>query len=492
MSEVQEFPRHPKNLVRHFLIANFLYLLVVHVWCAGAYPVGVDYARLVEPDSYTAAVIVGIEKTLLGGFAPAYHVLNLALLYGCMAATFFLTRRTVGGQVWMGSLAAAMLMANPLKSEAVLQVTGAVELLPALFALVALALYVSQKDQKRPGRAAATLACFALAVFMSERYLPLIIPLILLERFFRASERRRLLRLLPYAVVTVAAAFFHARFGQPQWPGFGQAFGPLCLIWYPIGLLPGTANFYSELPIAGWIVGAISVASFALIAWKAWQPAILFGLLAMSAMRLVSGGGHFDFVSMSGGGGMILPIAFFNIAFAALCRRIMWHPKWTQPTVYLTAGLCVVLFILQIQVIGEWRRAGREVATFQKDAAAWTAEHPGETLGVLPDWRFHGRAPAGLSESISWDTPFSRAVPHVSLLSVEDKAAFEKGIEIEEWGPSGGVLRVEGVDVVAALGQMCADASIIMRIAPLGEHGFRISVEPREGTLPEHLLPGTS
>lgn len=490
MSEAQELPRRPKNLVRHFLIVNFLYLLVVHVWGVGIHPVGADFARLAEPETCAAAIVVGVEKALFGGFAPAYLALNIALLYGCMIATFFLTRYTVGGQVWMGSLAATMLMANPLKSEAVLHITGAVDLLPALFALAALALYAPQKARRQPRRGAAAIACFIVAVLLSESYLPLIIPLLLLEILFGEGGNRRFLRSLPYLAVTIAAVVFHVRLGQLQWPGFGQAFGPLCLIWYPIGLLPGTAGFYSELPVAGWLVAAITIALFVLIAWKAWQPAILFGLLAMAAMRLVSAGAEFDFVHMRGGGGMILPIAFFNIAIASLCRRIMWHPKWPQPIVYLTAGLCVLLFVLQIQAIVEWRRAGREVAAFQKDAEAWASEHPGETLGVLPDWRFHGRAPLALSETISWDTPFSRAVSHVALISVEDKAAFDKGIVIEEWGALGGVLRVENEDPTTALGQMRHAPSIVMRIEPLGARELRIHVEPQEATLPEYLRPG--
>lgn len=492
MSEAQELPRRPKNLVRHFLIVNFFYLLVVHVWFIGAHPVGVDYARLAAPDSYLAAGVIGIEKAVFGGFAPGYHVLNIALLYGCMVATFFLTRYTVGGQVWMGSLAATMLMANPLKSEAVLHATGAVDLLPAFLALAALALYTSKSDGRILRRTVQAAACFALAAFLSEHYIPLIVPLILLEILFGERGNRRLLRVVPFLAITIAATAFHVWIGQVRWPGFGQAFGPLCLIWYPIGLLPGTAGFYRELPVAGWLVAAITTAFFALIAWKARQRAIVFGLIAMAAMRLVSAGEEFDFVHMRGGGGMILPIAFFNIAFASLCRRIMWHPKWPQPVVYLTAAVCVLLFVLQIQVIGDWRRAGREVAAFQGDAAAWAAEHPGEPLGILPDWRFHGRAPVALSESVSWDTPFSRVVPHVAVLTVEDKAAFEKDIRIESWEPGGGTLHFEGQDVAAALGQIRPDASIRMRIEPLGAREFRLYVEPRDGTLPETLLPAES
>ncbi len=411
-------PRPERNFVPHFMFFMLLYLLVVHVWSLNIYPLGRDYAAMAGSSRlpWGAAQLFDAELYVFGRFLPGYHAVNLLLLYGCMVSVFFLTRWVLRGPWWLGSLAATLMMANPLKSEAVLNLSGVGELLPAFYAFAALAVYAWEITAHRPWKRILALALLALASWPFHCNASLFLVCLLAEWLIAERDERSALRAAAAALIGVAALCAAA--ASPLHtlaPSLALAMAPLYFVFYPIGLLPeNTGLFRAVAPAACWLVLLLLIAA----AWRrrGQRRPLLFGLLSACAVRLLQGDPDFDLVHLLGGGAMLVPIALMNIAFAACCRRIIQHPKWLRPMIFLTSVLCLAFFGLQIRSNLLWNYAGNQVRAFQQAAEQCRREHPGTPPGVLRAYELVSGAPMMLSSAITYDTPFSRACPHYRLL----------------------------------------------------------------------------
>lgn len=437
--ETVDTPR-ARRMARQFLAANLLYLILVYVWGLGVHPMGRDYAILADLSvvAWPVRALLFIERGLFGGFAAGYHVVNLALFYGCLAALMHFTRYAVRGPVWLGSLAAALLMAQPVKTEAVLGVTGAVDLVPALFALLALSAYARHAERPSPRRYGMALAWFALAVQPFPGNCGVLLVLVLFEGLIVTPGRRTWARLTPFALITALCLALADGGPLRDLPNFRSAMTPLYFTFYPIGFLPRTAWYLIEHLLAWWAGLAAVLICACWIGKRAAHPAFTLGVAGLILFRLCQGRHSVDLTQMIGGGGLIVPIALFNVAFAAVCARILKHPKWPQIIVHGTTVLCLVLFAYQVRVNFHWRATGREVARFQQEAVAWAEAHPGKTLGVLPDVRAWAGAPVTLSEAIRYDTPFSRCVPHVSIRAMSWFDWKAPALCLRAWSAEGG------------------------------------------------------
>jgi hypothetical protein len=395
-----------RKFVPQFIIMMFVYMFAVYGWSLNLYPLARDFRCMAHPEQLPllAGALFRVEMGLFHRFVPGYILVNLALLYGCMIAVFFLTRYIVRGPWWLGSLSAVMMMANPLKSEAVLNLSGVQDLLPAFFALLFLACYA--RNLRYPSTRCRIVAwcVFLLALTFPQNIGLLLLPLVL-DRFLCEAPSRRW---MPFAVVGLAAIMVHFR--TFSWISLSPKgmFAPLFYVLYPLGLLPGTAAFYHAHPMLGWLAGGIVVALFVWLARAMGSPALWASVLAAVCMRFLQGNHLVDDVHLIGGGQLIVAIALVNIAVCEVCRRIIQHPKWLRPMVLITSVACVVLFILQGQVNLDWRAAGHEVAAFQRQS-----EHPGATpqkdIDAIPDTPFLGYAPRLPIESIRYATPFGPA-----------------------------------------------------------------------------------
>ena len=382
-----------------FLIAMAVYLTVVHIWSLTVYPLGRDYALMAAPETLPWLVrdLFALEMRAFGTFVLGYHAVNLVLLYGCMVALFFITCYTLGRQWWHASLAATLMMANPVKSEATLHLSGVADLLPAFLALAALALYAAHQRFGRRRLHGLALLLFALATLPFERNLPLVLVFVLYEVLIPPKETRNAVRLLPFLLVGGYALFLHRAALTASSLDAVAMFAPLHLIFYPIGFLPETLETFAQHPALGYTSACVGVLLLALIYRKARHPALLFAILAAVAMRLFQGSEPFDLVHRTGGGRLLVPVALLSLGAVALCQRIMEHPKWRQPTVYLSTLACVVLFVLQIFVILDWRRGGEAIQQFQAEAAT----------SVVPNLQGYGSAPIDLEAAMRYTTPFS-------------------------------------------------------------------------------------
>ncbi len=481
-------------------VAMAVYVAIVYGASLTIGPLGRDYILLAHPNesgSRLAGWVLSSEVRLFGDAAWAYHCVNLGLLYVCMLLLYRLTNRLIAGPWWFGTLAAVFFMANPVHSEAVLNLCGPVDLLPCLLALAAVTAYVEGALAPRVWNIVLAPLLFGLAVFAASQNAMLLPALIFFELLLSPRRERRLARLaLPTAFSIVAWCFTPDLLSLARLDPAGM-FGPLYLIFYPLGFLPSTARALVEYPVLGWAAAAAALFILFLIYRKARRPALLFGLLSAALIRLFQGDRFVDPVHMIGGGQLLLANAFFDIALVCLFHRIMDHRKWRRQIVILTTLLCVAFFALEFRSVLAWRHASALTRSFQQAAFAESAggnvERP---LAILPDFQYYVGAPMCLSASVAYETPFSAAIPAVALLPLH----YAPGINVaaDDLAEKGGTVTITSESPVDLLcypyalskpgGRQETDAAIIETIA-ISSHKLMVRITDKGLELPRPFVP---
>lgn len=429
-----------KNPVPAFLIAMLFYLCLVYANTLYIYPMGRDYCLLSVHCGYDTLMPrswITWEIDLFGKWVPGYHLMNLILLYGCMVALFFLTRHVVRGPWWMGSLAAVLFMANPVKSEAVLNLTGIQDLLPVFLALVSLACYAAHVRNSQWEKYLLSIVLFAPAMYWARSHLALVLAYVLIEIIIADRQERRLWRCIPFLLLFLFIAPVEMKNilrhnSSDPWDFMGM-FMPLHLIPYPIGFFPETLEGLQEQYGYVFVYCTIFVGVIIGLAYASHHRAFVFGILAAMSLRLYQGNNPFDVVHMIGGGQLLLPVAFISIAFAALVHRVIQHPKWLRPMIFLTAVLCVVFFGLQFQMNMIWRYAGQQIQVFQKAVIDAKQKNPDAHADVLANYRCYRGAPIDLLEAIRHETPFSEMLGYDSWIELSRNKKEWYDIEIIAW-----------------------------------------------------------
>lgn len=446
---MSELPKKPPRIVALRLrykdaydaVAMLVYLLCVYVWGLWIYPLGRDYAHLANSGAdlpFLAGQLFALEVRAFGDNPVGYHLVNMALMYACMLLVYHLVNKTVRGLWWFGSLAACLFMANPVHSESMLNLSGVGDLVPCLVGLAALTAYAWGATQTRivPMDVMA-LACAAFAAGAYPEYAALGAVMLAYEVLAVPRASRRLGRGIAFCVMTLAISIAAGHWRE--WGPFDvvQRFGPLYLVFYPIGLLPKTVEGFFARPWTLLFAVIAVVVVLALIYRKARRPELMFALIAMLLLRLVPVRIPVDWVHMIGGGQLLLPNVFFVLGLVVVVFRIMDHPRWRVPMISTTTTLVIIFFAMQWRSIKSWHDAGAYVREFQAQAAQ--AGKMGE-FGVLPDIQFYRGAPVCLSESVRYDTPFGKAVPHKSLLPVHTDSLAFNGSWVVSWSEHGGVV----------------------------------------------------
>lgn len=420
-------------------VAMVFYLFLVYGWGLWIYPLGRDYGHLANSGAdlpVIARQLWGLEVRLFGGNPVGYHLVNLALLYACMLLIYRFVNISVKGAWWFGTLAACLFMANPIHSEAIHNLVGVADLVPCLAGLAALTVYASNAASPSPGKhmLAYIAAGFAAGAYTESAMIGpalLAYELLVVPKALRSMGRGLRIGVLALTVAIVAKSF--RSFGLDD---LGQMFGPLYLIFYPVGFLPKTVESFHERPWTAWLAVAAVLVVITLIYRKAQRPILLFALVGMVLLRLTPQPRDVDWTHMVGGGQLLLPNALFNLGVVVLVFRIMEHPRWRLPMISITTMLVVVLFLMQWRSLKTWRDVGSYVRDFQAQAEKATGAGP--EVGVLPDFQCYRGAPVGLSESIRYDTPFSRALPNVPLLPVHPQQLRPDYVTVRSWSESGG------------------------------------------------------
>lgn len=471
-----------------------IYTSFVYAWGLGTHPMGRDYAVLAgagEGLPALSAALLRFELAAFGAHVLPYQLLNLALLYASVVFVYQLTLRVVTQPPWLGNFAAVLFMANPVHTEAVLNMTGSTDLLPCVAGLGALAAYAAWTETRTFLALAAAGSATAFALHFPTN-LPLLLVMALYEGLVRDPDSRRFRNLALPAVLTVAALALHAP--SLDWtPDPVRMWAPLYFILYPLGFLPESAHRFHAHPSAGWAAALVVATVILLILRKAGRTSIVFGLLGAFAARLVIPDRPVDPVHLVGGGQLLLANALVTVSVAALFLRMMDHPRWRMPLAASTTVIGAIFFALQIHANLVWKEAGREVRAFQAKAAAQAG-----TVGVLPDIQYSATAPMMLSQSIAYDTPFSRALPHRSLLPIHRLPDEAADIEIRAWTPDEGLLAIRSEYLrraapwpygLATSGKLRTPDVLIETSSDSEPGKALLRIVPRHDALPNFTLP---
>lgn len=474
-------------------VSMALYVLLVYGWIVNVYPMGRDYVEQEVPGAM-AALWLGLQGLSGGAFWP-YHVVNILLMYGCMIAVFYLMKLVYAGPWWLGTLAAVLFMANPVHTESLANLCGMLDLLPCFLALVALNAYCLAERSKNLLWLVFAVPSFILAAFAAPKNLGLLIVFALFELILASDDiRRRLTRFAPMALVAAVAGWVHGSDVVAHGGDVARMFGPLYFLFYPIGVLPSTAQLLHERFWLGWIGAAAVAAVFVLIYWKARRPAILFGLLCVPALRLFGGGRDIDPVHLVGGGELLLCSAVFAIAVTVVFHRIMDHPKWRRIVVNGTCLLCVLLIAVQVHALLQWRAAGNMLRDFHSQIVQAIGGHGApnrnESLLVSPNIQYLDGAPLCMSESLVFEArtipyrpplpPFAGDIIGTPYVNVFKRKGVRMQTSVEEDTIT---LLVEGAEAAAIVP---LDAPPGLSVDVQGGERVRIRV-PLERTL-QHLL----
>ena len=479
----------------------FLYVFLVYAWGFGVHPMGRDYAALAAPNDCMPPLVAGVfgwETRVFLTASWAYHIVNAVALYACMLCVFAVTARIVRGPFWLGTLAATLFMANPAYIEAVLNVSGIEDLLPCLFGLVAITacVHVGVRPSIVKMVLAFGLVWIASALFRSNALLPAVA--LLYESIVVPIEKKSRARMVGFGAIGLFSIVLHSRFAFLSGGSVTDRFAPLYFLFYPIGLLPETARRFHEWPWMGWLGALAVLAILQFVVRKAGSRVLLFGFLSAAVVRAGGAERSVDPVHLVGAGQLLLASALYHVGLAAFLARVLQSPKWRLTITTATTLWCIVYFAIQIHQDFTWRHAGRRVAEFQSQAAQYTAAGGTEPIAVCPDYRYYRGAPMSLSESISFDTLFSKSVPHVSILPLHYLPSHRMKLTVEQWNPAGATLRITGVkpiDVACGPDYILSypDRTLIseaarVHLAAEDAEGFRLKIEPFH-TLPRLVLP---
>ncbi|MFM1921618.1 MAG: hypothetical protein RLZZ303_3252 [Candidatus Hydrogenedentota bacterium] len=434
-----------RRQLRAFLCTNFLYVWLVFGWSLTLYPLGIDFAYLAGDATMNEASrrVFAMLQLVAGGDIWPFRVFNILLLYACMVCVLLLTRFALDGPWWLGSFAAVMMMANPVKSEAVLQLSAVADLLPAFLALAALTAFAAWHRHRGLWLylIALILGAFGTLAFIENVALPLV--MMALYILIPTGRMARTTQLMPFLLLGGAGMIQVT--AQAWTHGFNPVdrFAPILWAFYPLGLRTETAILYERFPEM-WFLPMAALCIFAYLGWRmSRQPAIFFALAGALLFRLAPAG-TFDFVHLRGGGGMLLPFACLYIGFASIWMSIQRHPRWRRAAVTLTTVLCVVFMALQIQALWHWRQAAAVVKSFQARAKLSVEASAGEPVAILPDYRYHHSAPIGAYASVAYDTAHSEALPVRSALAMHYFRHGRGGVRILDWTPLGADVEITG------------------------------------------------
>ena len=482
------------------ILAMLLYIAIVYGWFLRVGPLGRDYALLSgQADVSYMGITIPVHKIgeLFGASPVPYHLLNLTLLCGCTYLTYRLTQMITEGPGWLGRLAAALFLANPVHTEAVMNLCGFVDLFPAFLALLALWGYVRHSENPSRSLISFLWPCI-LAVGLCGYSLDLIFIFFIYEYIMKEplERRTRLLKYFMGAAIMVALFVVLDVYISDNLNSANPLFS-LFLIFYPIGFLPETARSFHESPLLESFAVLVTILILYLICRKARRRPIVFGLIGMTVAGVFQSAKHVDPVHMIGGGRLLVPNTLFLISLVALFYHMMDHPKWRKTLITFTTLLCLLFFGLQIRANRAWSFSYDKVKEFQASVNEIPKGEISEIIGILPDYQYYFGAPMCLSESIKYDTPFSKASPAFSLLPMHYKKGMN--VEIIESEPLSNTIKISGtkpLDVIPwpyvlteADGSSETEHSIVTSL-DVGKDTISIQIVPKNGTLPTLLLPG--
>jgi len=423
-----------------FLAADALYLLILFGWTLRLGPMGKDFIRLPEATAGTGHWFFTVFSGWFQG--PSVLIPRLAalvLLYGVVGLTFRLTRSVTSGPWWLGSVAAVLFLAHPLKSEAVYTVTGITALADSLLLLSAV-WSLEASGQGGPVRKLTGWLVPPLVAWLTGRWWEALVLTAGWAWIRRSAGPGGILRVMPAALAILSGGLYHCSWDPMALFGLlhgGRAW--LLTVW-PFGLSPDTARFFEGHP--GWHA-AWSLAVWGgmiLVTWR-FAGGTAARLAALTLPVCLAAGARLDFQTFEGGTAYVVPTVLTAMVVAAGFRAQLDHPRFRQRTVAVSTGVCLALMAWHSWLALDWVHADRLLKKGLAEAAGMPDNEP---LAVFPDvWRV-GCAPARLAEALRCPPPFCPGREAYALAWVELDHFLTRSAAVPEYGPEGGVIQLMG------------------------------------------------
>ena len=485
--------------IRLDLAAMAVYLVIVYSPALFVTPLGRDFEAFATGGAVMPTVsryIFQLFTGLFGANAYLYILANVICLYGTMIALYFLTNKAVRGPGWLGILAGSLYMANPVHTEAVLNLSGMQDLLPALIQLSALAIYVANLREPSLWKYITSIGLATLGTLGFDGAIAVPFAMVLAEICLPDPPRKNRLRLIPAALLLAVGG---AHVGRVI---LAEGFDPIARLrvmaffLYPIGLLPKTVMDYRDSIFLQCSLGALLIATCAGLAYAVRHRAFYFGLIASGVALVSTTGAIVDPYHMTGGGKVLVANALFMVGLQALFFRVMAHPKWKSQVVLGTSLLSVIFFVIQLRANLIWGQAGRYVQAFQQEIVIASEQVNGDPIGLLPDFRHYSGAPVALREAVAFDTIFSKKVPVVSVLPLDCDQVADVRYRVTEWSDLGGVIEITGTSLdrltvypypLTKVGDTVTEAGVTMTVESESPESVRIRISSNGAPLPRKL-----
>jgi len=435
---------HP---VAYDLVSMAFYVLLVYGLGCSIGPMGRDFSLLADPDThiygFSGSVLKWITE-VLGRWSFGYHLISLLLMYACMVLLFFIVRNLLKTPYWIGTLASVLFMANPAYGETLLNLTGMVDLIPCLAALVAFFVLTWEVKQRQLLKTFFDALVLSAATFIvpSNALLPWVF--VLFEFMTKRFQNMYLGRSIVFSLFGAAAMAYHWEHLVDCVKHFLSHTASLYFLFYPIGLTPETAYTLHRFPVLGFLGAGALFFVIRGICKRADSTVMNFSLIAALITGIVGGKNLVDPVHLVGAGKLLLASAFYHLGFVALVARILQNPRWRITVTTATTILCVVYFAIQINQVFFWRTADAWVKRFQTHVQAY-AEGQQTPIVICPDFRYFRGAPLCLSESISFNTPFNKKIEHVAILPLHFFPKRQMGFHVDVVSANRAFIRIKGV-----------------------------------------------
>jgi tetratricopeptide (TPR) repeat protein len=135
-------------------------------------------------------VLHSVDAALFGGWAPGYHVTNVALHLAACAAAFLLAGTFFGLASGEGLLVALVVGIHPLSWLPVGAISYRPELLATLFTFLAVSLYIRSRESGSRRLGLLAIASFALGVCSKETVLPWVLALVAAWEVMHRARRK--------------------------------------------------------------------------------------------------------------------------------------------------------------------------------------------------------------------------------------------------------------------------------------------------------------
>lgn len=421
-----------------FLAADGIYLLILFGWTLRLGPMGRDFSLL--PSIGESGTLASVAAFFAGESVLLLRFAGLAALYGMVCLIFRLTRSLTGGPWWLGSVAAVLFLAHPLKSEAVFTAAGFVELAESVLILLAV-WAVDLLDRDRILFRLTGWIVPPLAAWMTDRWWEVLVLCGGWAWIRQVATRGHVTRTLPALVAVLCGGLYECSRDPAALYGLLHGSRAWLLAGWPFGLSENAIRLFDRFPVLHAVWSLLVCIGLALLARRYAGRAAARVILVTFPLAMAAGV-RVDFRTFEGGAAYLIPTGLLGMAAALGFRAQLEHPRFRTRTVAVSTAVCLALMAWHSWIALDWVRAHRLLI---QGRAAAAQEPESAVLAVFPDVMRVGFAPVRLAEALRCPPPYGPGRTAYALAWVELDRADRDSVKVTGYTSQGGILTVSGI-----------------------------------------------